>query len=108
MPRSPLPPFTVRPPCKRCGWPKTPGAIYPGRALQNAFSAEWHGREEELAARQAEVEKEYLATVRDEVSRGAVWAGGASIWSTTSRALLRSSTASLHRRLRSCGKAPAC
>ncbi len=26
-------------------------------------------------ARQAEVEKEYLATVRDEVSRGAVWAG---------------------------------
>ena len=75
MPRSPLPPFTVRPPCKRCGWPKTPGAIYPGRALQNAFSAEWHGREEELAARQAEVEKEYLATVRDEVSRGAVWAG---------------------------------
>lgn len=52
-------------------WP----AIYPGRALQNAFSAEWHGCEDELAARQAEVEKEYLATGRDDVSRGAVWAG---------------------------------
>jgi nitronate monooxygenase len=52
-------------------WP----AIYPGRALQNAFSAEWHGREDELAGRQAEVEKEYLATARDDVSRGAVWAG---------------------------------
>src|SRR5205823_466702 len=35
-------------------WP----AIYPGRALKNAFSAEWHGRENELAARRAEVEKE--------------------------------------------------
>ncbi len=52
-------------------WP----AIYPGRALKNAFSAEWHGREDELAAKRAEVEKEYLATARDEVSRGAVWAG---------------------------------
>jgi nitronate monooxygenase len=52
-------------------WP----AVYPGRALKNAFSAEWHGREDELAARQAEVEKEYLATARDDVSRGAVWAG---------------------------------
>jgi nitronate monooxygenase len=52
-------------------WP----AIYPGRALKNAFSAEWHGRENELAARQAEVEKEYLATAREDISRGAVWAG---------------------------------
>jgi len=39
-------------------WPE----IYPGRALKNAFSAEWHGREDELAARRGDVEKEYLAT----------------------------------------------
>jgi NAD(P)H-dependent flavin oxidoreductase YrpB (nitropropane dioxygenase family) len=49
--------------------------IYPGRALKNAFSAEWHGREDELAASQAEVEKQYLATARNDISRGAVWAG---------------------------------
>ena len=52
-------------------WP----AIYPGRALRNAFSDEWHGREDDLAARQAEVEKAYLATASDDFSRRAVWAG---------------------------------
>ena len=52
-------------------WP----AIYPGRALKNAFSAEWHGREGELAARQGDVEKEYLATPSDEFSQRVVWAG---------------------------------
>jgi nitronate monooxygenase len=50
-------------------WP----AIYPGRALRNEFSAEWHGREDELATKQAEVEKTYLAT--DDLSQRAVWAG---------------------------------
>src|SRR5215472_5044361 len=52
-------------------WPE----IYPGRALKNAFSGEWHGREDELAARQADVEMEYLATPSDEFSRRVVWAG---------------------------------
>ena len=46
-------------------WP----AIYPGRALRNAFSAEWHGREDDLAARQAEVEKTYLAAAPDDFSQ---------------------------------------
>src|SRR3954467_1634825 len=52
-------------------WP----AIYPGRALKNAFSAEWHGRENELAARRAEVEKEYVATAPEDFSRRVVWTG---------------------------------
>src|SRR3954453_16623013 len=52
-------------------WP----SIYPGRALRNAFSTEWHWRQGELAARQAEVEKAYLATAPDAFSKRAVWAG---------------------------------
>src|SRR3954452_19637175 len=52
-------------------WP----AIYPGRALRNAFSAEWHGREDDLAARQAEAEKTYLAAGPDDFAKRAVWAG---------------------------------
>ena len=52
-------------------WP----AIYPGRALDNAFSAEWHGREDELATRQASEEAAYLATRPDDFSTRAVWAG---------------------------------
>ncbi|HJU15753.1 MAG TPA: nitronate monooxygenase [Stellaceae bacterium] len=52
-------------------WP----AIYPGRALRNAFSAEWHGREEALAARQKEEEQAYLATAPDDFGTRAVWAG---------------------------------
>ena len=52
-------------------WP----AIYPGRALRNDFSAEWHGREDELAARQAGVEKTYLAAAPDDFSQRVVWAG---------------------------------
>jgi nitronate monooxygenase len=52
-------------------WP----AVYPGRALRNDFSAEWHGREDDLAARQAEEEKTYLATAPDEFSKRVVWAG---------------------------------
>ena len=52
-------------------WP----AIYPGRALRNAFSAHWNGREEELAADQKQQEKTYLATAPDDFSTRAVWAG---------------------------------
>ena len=52
-------------------WP----AIYPGRALRNEFSAEWHGREDDLAASQAEAEKVYLATAPDDFSQRVVWAG---------------------------------
>jgi nitronate monooxygenase len=52
-------------------WP----AIYPGRALRNSFSAEWHGRDDDLATRQVEVEKTYLATAPDDFSNRAVWAG---------------------------------
>jgi nitronate monooxygenase len=52
-------------------WP----AIYPGRALRNAFSAEWHGREEILEAGQPELEKAYLATAPDDFATRAVWAG---------------------------------
>lgn len=52
-------------------WP----AIYPGRALQNAFSAKWHGCEDELAVSQGDVEKEYLATRSDEFAQRVVWAG---------------------------------
>src|SRR4051794_17696326 len=52
-------------------WP----AIYPGRALRNDFSAEWHGREDDLAARQAEVETAYFATTPDDFSKRVVWAG---------------------------------
>ncbi|HZT88811.1 MAG TPA: nitronate monooxygenase [Stellaceae bacterium] len=52
-------------------WP----SIYPGRALRNAFSAEWHGREDDLTARQAEVEKTYLASPPDDFATRVVWAG---------------------------------
>ena len=52
-------------------WP----AIYPGRALRNAFSARWHGKEDALAADQAEQETAYLATADDDFATRAVWAG---------------------------------
>ncbi len=52
-------------------WP----AIYPGRALRNEFSAEWRGREDELAAGQADQEKAYLATAPDDFSKRVVWTG---------------------------------
>jgi nitronate monooxygenase len=52
-------------------WP----AIYPGRALRNSFSAEWHGREDELQAKQAEEEKTYLASADDDFAKRVVWAG---------------------------------
>ena len=83
-------------------WP----AIYPGRALRNNFSTEWHGREDDLAARQAEEEKTYLATARTIFRSGSSGPARASIWSTTFRAQPRSSSASSRRRSRRCGKAP--
>ena len=52
-------------------WP----AIYPGRALRNAFSQYWNGREDELAADQPAQEKAYLATAADDFATGVVWAG---------------------------------
>ena len=52
-------------------WP----SIYPGRALRNAFSAEWHGREDELQSKQAGAEKSYLATHADDFTARVVWAG---------------------------------
>lgn len=52
-------------------WP----AIYPGRALRNAFSDRWNGREEELALDQKQQEKAYLSTAPDDFSMRVVWAG---------------------------------
>jgi nitronate monooxygenase len=52
-------------------WP----GIYPGRALRNAFSREWHGREETLEAGWQEQEKAYLATDPNDFATRVVWAG---------------------------------
>ena len=52
-------------------WPP----IYPGRALRNAFSARWNGREDELAADQAAQEKTYLAADPNDFTTRVVWAG---------------------------------
>jgi nitronate monooxygenase len=52
-------------------WP----AIYPGRALRNAFSARWNGREDALAADQPDQEKLYLATADNDFTTRVVWAG---------------------------------
>jgi nitronate monooxygenase len=52
-------------------WP----AIYPGRALRNAFSARWNGQEDALAADQKRQEAAYMATAPDDFSTRVVWAG---------------------------------
>jgi nitronate monooxygenase len=52
-------------------WPE----IYPGRALRNAFFAEWHGREDALARQQKEAEAAYLAKANDDFDHRVVWAG---------------------------------
>jgi nitronate monooxygenase len=52
-------------------WPTT----YPGRALRNAFSTHWNGREEALAAEQKRQEEAYLATASDDFATRVVWAG---------------------------------
>jgi nitronate monooxygenase len=52
-------------------WP----AIYPGRALRNAFSSRWHGNEQALAADQQGQESAYLATAPDDFATRVVWAG---------------------------------
>jgi nitronate monooxygenase len=50
-------------------------AIFPGRALRNAFSTHWQGREDELAGDQPGQEKAYLATAADNFATRVVWAG---------------------------------
>src|SRR6185503_13935920 len=52
-------------------WP----AIYPGRALRNDFFAQWHGREEALAAEQKTVEPAYVASPANDFTQRVVWAG---------------------------------
>jgi nitronate monooxygenase len=52
-------------------WP----AIYPGRALRNAFSARWHGHEAALEADQPARESAYLATAADDFATRVVWTG---------------------------------
>jgi nitronate monooxygenase len=52
-------------------WP----AIYPGRALRNAFSSRWNGREDALAEQQPEQEKIYLAAAENDFTTRVVWAG---------------------------------
>lgn len=52
-------------------WP----AIYPGRALRNAFFDRWHGREEALHGQREEVEPDYLASPATDFSQRVVWAG---------------------------------
>jgi nitronate monooxygenase len=52
-------------------WP----AIYPGRALRNAFSARWNGNEEALAADRPAQETAYLAAAADDFATRVVWAG---------------------------------
>jgi nitronate monooxygenase len=52
-------------------WP----AIYPGRALRNAFSARWHGREEALAADRHSQEEAYLGAGESDFATRVVWAG---------------------------------
>jgi nitronate monooxygenase len=52
-------------------WPE----IYPGRALRNAFFADWHGREDALAQQQKDAEAAYLAKANDDFDHRVVWAG---------------------------------
>jgi nitronate monooxygenase len=52
-------------------WP----AIYPGRALRNAFSARWNGNEDALAADRPAQETAYLAAAADDFATRVVWAG---------------------------------
>jgi len=51
-------------------WP----AVYPRRALRNAFSTRWNGREEELADDEKQA-KAYLSTAPNDFSTRVVWAG---------------------------------
>lgn len=52
-------------------WP----AIYPGRALRNAFFEQWHGKEEALTTQQKEIDAAYSATAADDLDQRVVWAG---------------------------------
>ena len=75
-------------------WP----AIYPGRALRNEFSADWHGREDELAARQAEGKRPISRRHPTISPRGSSGPARASTSSGTSRRQPRSSSASSPKR----------
>lgn len=48
---------------------------FPGRAVRNAFSERWHGREDELAAQREPVNAGYDATAPDDLSARVLWAG---------------------------------
>lgn len=48
---------------------------YPGRAVRNAFSAAWHGREDALAADRASAEAAYDAVGEDDLSQRVLWSG---------------------------------
>ncbi len=52
-------------------WP----AIYPGRALRNDFSEQWHGKEEALQGQQKQAEAGYLASPANDFGQRVVWAG---------------------------------
>src|SRR5436190_338878 len=52
-------------------WP----AIYPGRALRNAFFDQWHGQEEALEQQQKKVESTYLGGAATDFAQRVVWAG---------------------------------
>lgn len=56
---------------RAAAWP----AIYPGRALRNAFFEQWHGKEEALATQQKEIDAGYSATAADDLDQRVVWAG---------------------------------
>jgi nitronate monooxygenase len=53
------------------GWPSR----YTGRALRNAFTDQWHGREAELAADQQAVRAYREAAARGDLNAAPVWAG---------------------------------
>lgn len=52
-------------------WPSQ----YPGRAVKNAFSEKWHGRESALQAARPEEEKEYDGASANDLSTRVLWAG---------------------------------
>ena len=52
-------------------WP----AIYPGRALRNDFSDQWHGQEGALEGQQKQVEASYLSSSANDFGQRVVWAG---------------------------------
>ena len=83
-------------------WP----AIYPGCALRNAFSAEWHGREGTWRRGRERWKRRISRRPRTIFRDASSGPARVSIWSTTFRARPRSSSASWRRRSQRCGTAP--